>query len=502
MRSEYFYSFTLSSIVGVAVETQLALGYPFSILCGVLALVVHLLSDKASVSKYGFIVPFVFLGLAFGVASVDVSNRSRNVHTLDSFLGQVVRVDGVVVGEPDVREENTNIVLEVQSVTQGAAQGIPPKMVSILAHIPSYPIVQYGDSVSLTGKIAVPKKLAGANGERPFDYRAYLAKDSINYEMSFSKVSVVAHDKGNFVFKKLLDLKQLLMSNIARVIPEPESSLAGGIVLGAKQSLGKEWMQKFRDAGLAHIVVLSGYNISVVASVIGRAVSFLPFTARLGASAISIILFALMVGGGATVLRATLMALVVILARAMGRESEALRVLIFVGWLMVMINPMILFYDVSFQLSFLAALALVTLAPLIEKYFLFVKSAVLREILVTTIATQIFVAPILLYQMGTFSLVGLVANLFVLPLIPTVMLLVSLVAVIAPVPLLSALVVYPAQFLLSYILYVVEIGSRISFANIQFASFGIILLTISYIIIFVVCVMLRKNPEAKVSDAK
>lgn len=490
MREEYFFGFTISSIASVAIETIVHLGYTFGILCSFLALAVFLLGRSPHRQKQSYFVSFVLLGCAIGVFSVDVSMIHRNVHTLDPYLGRIVLIDGEVVSEPDVRETTTNIVIEIRSVED--KQIVP---VNVLVHAPAYPKIQYGDSLSISGKIMLPKNIAPTDGERAFDYRAYLAKDDIYYEMPFSKISITDHNNGNWLFEKLFSLKHWMMQNIAQAIPEPESSLAGGIVLGAKQSLGKVWMQKFRDAGLAHIVVLSGYNIAVVANVIARAATSLPFAVRLGSSAFGIVLFAMMVGGGATVLRATLMALVVILARAMGREHDTLRVLVFVGWVMVMINPAILLSDVSFQLSFLAALSLVVLAPIIEKYFLFVQSDVLREILVTTIATQIFVAPVLLYQMGNFSLVGLVANLFVLPIVPLAMLLVSFVAVLAHVPVAGLFFATPAQFLLKYILFVVNIGSQASFANVHIASFNILALFASYIIIFAVCAILRKAAD-------
>ena len=485
MRSEYFFSFTVSSLLGVAIETIGNFGYSLGILFIFLSIATLLPTMRGANVRQGFIVSLVLLGCAVGSLAVDVSTARGNIHPFCQFVVGVVSVKGIVSAEPDAREMNTNVVLETESIARGGDNVLLPQAVNILVHVPSYPSLRYGDEIVVTGKIIVPPNIVVTPGERPFDYQAYLAKDGIYYEMSFAKVDIVNRGKGNWLLGKLLDLKQLLMNNIAFVIPEPEASLGGGIVLGTKQSLGKDWIQKFRDSGLAHIVVLSGYNIAVVASVIGRMVIFLPFTARLLSSAAGIILFALMVGGGATVLRATLMALVVILARAMGRESDALRILIFVGWLMVLTNPTILLYDVSFQLSFFAALSLVLLAPNLDKYFLFIKNGVMREILVTTVSTQIYVAPLLLYHMGTFSLVGLVANLFVLPTIPLAMFLVTLVSIFASIPLVGVMLGLPTQFLLAYILHVAQIGAQVHFATIRMSSFGIIALVISYAIIFI-----------------
>jgi competence protein ComEC len=493
MNSENFFGFTVGTAVGIVSEIRLGFGYPLAILSAFLGIVVLLLRFGVPAPKTRFLVPLLLFGCALGIIRVDVSQANRNTHALDRYIAHTVQYGGIISGEPDVRESYTNVVLEAKSVSENGMQSVLDDPTNILLRVPTYPELHYGDEVSVTGKVVVPQNFATAPGVRAFDYRAYLAKDDIYYEMPFSKISVSEHDKGNWLLGKLIATKYMLNENIGRAISEPESSLAGGIVLGTKQSLGPEWIQKFRDAGLAHIVVLSGYNIAVVASVIGRAVSFLPFIARLGFSALGIILFAMMVGGGTTVLRATLMALVVILARVMGRESDALRVLILVGWIMVLINPAILLSDVSFQLSFLAALALVVLASPLDKYFSFIKSGVLREIVVTTIATQIFVAPVLLYQMGNFSLVGFVANIFVLPIVPLAMLLVSIVSILGAVPVLGFAAALPTRFLLAYILKVVDVGSRASFANVHVASFGIIPLIISYGIIAVICIMLART---------
>lgn len=497
MKSEDFFGFTVGTALSIVAEVILGFGYPFAILCTFLGIMVLFIRREALPSKTCLAVPFLLFGCALGVIRVNVSQANRNIHILDRYISSVAQYDGIISSEPDVRETYTNVVLESKSVSIGGRQDFLHDPVNILLRVPPYPEIQYGDEILVTGKVVAPKNFATTPGTRAFNYRAYLAKDDIYYEMPFSKITVTDHDKGSWLLGKLIAIKNVLNENIGRVIPEPESSLAGGIVLGTKQSLGTEWIQKFRDAGLAHIVVLSGYNIAVVASVIGRAVSILPFIARLGFSALGIVLFAMMVGGGTTVLRATLMALVVILARAMGRESEALRVLIFVGWVMVLLNPAILLSDVSFQLSFLAALALVVLAPPLDKYFLFIKSGVLREIVVTTIATQIFVAPVLLYQMGNFSLVGFVANIFVLPIVPAAMLFVSIVSVLGVIPVLGVVSALPTQFLLAYILKVVDIGSQVSFANVHVASFGIFPLIISYAIIVIACVMLIQKNNAK-----
>lgn len=465
MSAKYFYGFILSFIAGVALEEITGLGLSFGIFCTLLALTVPLVQGVVSGLRRSFLVSLVLLGCALGVVRVDVSQVKQNAHTLDSLIGKVINVKGVVVEEPDVRESYANIVLEIQNPSQGQSR--------VIARVPTYPALRYGDEVTMVGKVMVPKNLPPKDGKKAFDYRAYLAKDDISYEMYFPKIEVVTHDKGNPIREKLFALKGVLMKNISDTIREPEAALAGGVLLGTQESLGSELLQKFREVGVAHIVVLSGYNIAVVAGVISRLVVFMPFTLRLVASALGIIFFALMVGGSATVVRATVMALIVILARALGREGDALRVLILAGGLMVAVNPMILLHDVSFQLSFMATLALVTLVPILEKYFVQISNVMLREILVTTVATQFFVLPLILYYMGSISLIGIIANIFILPVVPLAMFVVALVAALGWVPLLGGALALVAYVVLAYIILAVELFSRIPFASLSGISFSL-----------------------------
>lgn len=496
MRSEYFFSFIISFIVGIAFESIFNFGYSFGLLCALLAIVTFLVLRCGSCSVSSCIVSFMLLGCSLGVLRVDIFLLKQNAHALTEFLESTVSVSGVITSEPDVREEYANIVLEARGVLYGETQNVLERPSNILVRVPVYPVLRYGDEVSVVGKITVPKNFEPKDGVKAFDYRSYLAKDDIHYQMYFPKATLVSRGEGNSILEKLFALKAWLMGNIVRMISEPEASLAGGITLGTKQSLGDELLQKFRETGVAHIVVLSGYNIAVVAGIISRLVLFMPFSLRIGASATGIALFALMVGGGATVVRATLMALIVILARVLGRDGDALRALVLALGLMVFANPMILLYDVSFQLSFSATLALVTLVPVIEKYFSFISHRVLREIIVTTFATQIFVLPLILYHMGSVSLIGLVANIFILPVVPLAMLTVAFVATLAWVPIVSNIFAFGAYLVLAYIVLVVEFFARVPFASLHNISFPLGALAFAYALLGFFIIKNFPNREA------
>jgi len=479
MRAKYFFGFIISFIVGVALESILNFGYSFAILCALLSLFVLLTPRVRSQTKSVLFVSLILLGGAVGIFRVDVSLANTSARALDSVVGEVVKVVGVIIDEPDVREEYTNIVL--------GSEGVHKEKTRILVRVQAFPALKYGDLVSAVGKVTIPKNFPTEDNMRAFDYRSYLAKDGIFYQMYFPEVTIISHGNGNVIREKLFTFKSWLIKNISQSIPEPEASLASGITLGAKQSLGEDLIQKFRETGVAHIVVLSGYNIAVVAGIISRLIMFMPFSIRLVMSALGITLFAVMVGGGATVVRATAMALVVILARVFGREGDALRVLVLVGGLMVFVNPMILLHDVSFQLSFSATLAIVVFVPVIEKYFSFISSRIFREIVVTTFATQIFVLPLILYHMGSVSLIGFISNIFILPVVPVAMMLVALVAIFSWMPFVGSLLAFLAYILLAYTVTLVEFFARVPFASLHGIPFSFSMLALAYGILVLVC---------------
>lgn len=336
---------------------------------------------------------------------------------------------GTVIEEPEYRDTTLRLVVECGGFR-------------MLATVDRFTVVEYLDTVSVKGVVS-PAKFKGYN----------------DYYINFAKVEVVSH--GSSLVKSLFKLKHSFLSNLKDVLGEPHASLAGGLVVGEKSALGKELLDNFRHAGLIHIVVLSGFNITVIADGLMRVLGFLPQTLRILIGATGMILFSFLVGGGATVIRSTVMALIMLLSKIAGRQYVALQGLLIAGVAMGIYEPKTILYDASFHLSFLATLAMILLAPRIEKRLTFLPERFeFRGIISSTIATQIFVSPYLIYLMGSISFWGLVTNIFVLPVIPPTMLFVFLSGVTGWLShWVSFALAIPAHMLLSYELFVVKLFS-------------------------------------------
>lgn len=373
---------------------------------------------------------------------------------LEGAVGERVTLEGVVA-EPDVRDNGVLLTTKTDVGT-------------VLVKADRFTKVQYGDRIRATGKIEKPELFDTESG-RTFNYPMYLLAHGVTHTMSFAKVEVVDHGQGNWVIAKLLALKQWFVGGIESAMPEPESALLAGLLIGEKRGLGESITESFRRAGVIHIIVLSGYNVALVINTVREGFSlFLSRNVALSSAGVVAILFMLMTGASETAIRATLMALVVLLARAFYRPADGLRILLLVAAGMAVWNPYLVLFDLSYQLSILATLGLILFSHRLVPYLAWLRSKTLIEIVSTTLATQITVLPVLIISVGQVSLVSLISNVLILIPIPYAMLagfFASLIATVSPelaFPL-SAV----AYALLHYIIVVAEFLGSLPFAIVQ-----------------------------------
>lgn len=428
------------------------------------------------------LIMFVFLGLLIGIERYALWDSPQRNSVILEKVGSIVLLEGRVSDEPEVREGKMHLTVALYTTDRnGEAKELNEGLRVIVNRFPEY---HYGDRLLIEGKLTVPEKFTEDDG-RVFDYPKYLQSKGIYYQMIFPSITLTGVGGGSSMLHMLFAIKSHFEHVIASVLPSPHSALLSGLLLGGKQSLGEEWLERFRVAGIIHIVVLSGYNMTIVAEWLVVLFRSFGFYGSLSAGAVGIIVFALMTGGGATVIRAAIMALIVLFARATGRTYDMGRALLLAGTLMVLQNPSILLFDPSFQLSFLASLGLVFISPIIEqKVRLFRGMTMLREVLVSTIATQLTVLPLLLYQTGMLSLVALPANLLVLPFIPFTMLLGFLAAIVGLFSVtLGIFIALPAQGLLSWILAVAKHAEAVPYAAVHTGSISALIVFVLYAVL-------------------
>ncbi len=258
---------------------------------------------------------------------------------LVSFVGQKISVVGIVVDEPDVREHNVKLTVRLSEVRYASTTAYVAE--KILVTVPSYPEFSYGDKVRMNVLLIEPKPI-DTDG-RVFNYSAYLRVRGIWYTSKFTTVSFLESGHGSNIKNVLFKTKHIFTEAINRALPAPKSNLMAGLLLGTKQSLGKELLSEFQRSGVSHVVVLSGYNIVIVAQSVMSLLSFLPHTFSFGFGCLGIILFTMLSGGGASAWRAAIMVLVALFAKQTNREYSAAIGFCIAVVVMLLLNPLLLF---------------------------------------------------------------------------------------------------------------------------------------------------------------
>lgn len=472
MKDRIFYGVCFGFILGVLVRSFLFVNFYIIGLIGVLSLAFIFLFSLISRNKWGIFFSFFILFFCFGILRFQVADKPSPIF-LESQAGRQVSLSGVVIDEVDIRENNQKLVI---------ATGDKGSETKILVTTDFENDFSYGDLIDFRGRLEKPQNFITDQG-KDFDYINYLRKDGILYVMNYPNVEVVESGDGNKIKSLLFRVKEKFLEKINFVIRNPENLLMGGLILGERSAFDESLRQSFVDTGTIHIVALSGYNVTIVAEWFMKLFVFLPQTFGMSMGILSIFLFVIMTGAGSTAVRAGIMASLALYARASGRNYDVARALLLAGIVMIIFNPFILAYDVSFQLSFIATVALIFFTPKIEKYFLWVpKRFGLRDIVSVTSAVYIFVLPFILYKMGNLSLVALPANVLILPFIPFTMLLGFLTGFLGIIHyFLSAPFGYLSYLMLHYELGTIGFLAKVPFASISIPDFPLIFTLLIYI---------------------
>ncbi|MEX0672836.1 MAG: ComEC/Rec2 family competence protein [Candidatus Paceibacterota bacterium] len=503
MNAYLFYGSCVGFLTGVTVATLAGFAWYFAGALLVIAFGV-LVYRRTVVRAEGaaiLVVAVLLVCVSIGVGRYTLMSVWSQESELDRWVGDEVVLSGVVDEEVVAGGNSSTLIVSIDQLHQedGQIKKVPAGT-RVRVSAQSHSTYSYGDRLKIIGELRAPEPFETDTG-RVFKYDTFLAKDSIFHVMYFPRIERIGSDEKNVVVASLLFIKHTFMSGVTRVLPDPHASLANSMLVGARDTLNDEVEQLFRDTGLVHIVVLSGFHVTLIAVAL---ISFLKH-ARVGlrwrslAGVCGIILFAIMVGGGATVVRASIMAALVVVAHLSGHHSHALRALVLAAMVMVFINPMILLHDPSFQLSALATLGLVLLGSVVERWLWFVPQTLgLREIATATIATQFGVWPLLIYMTGSLSFVSIPVNLLALPAVAGAMLfsfLAGLAGMVSPV--LALPVAGLAYVFLSYVLFVVETFNALPLSHVTVPPISIWIPIGVYLLFGVWCIYLYSRGQLK-----
>ena len=416
------------------------------------------------------------LALLGGGVRFESSLPAADEHSLRFYNDTgVVEIQGVVAEEPDIRDRLCLLTFSASEVTvDGEKEKVSG---TALIQVPRYPSYLYGDALRVTGELETPEPFDN------FDYKTYLERQGIYSVIYYPEVEILGRGGGIKPLQWIYSLRERLSASLARALPEPQASLAQGILLGLRTNIPDSLNDAFSRTGTAHILAISGLNISIVIAIF-LSLGTLLFGRRrsiyIWLALVATWLYTLLAGMNPPVVRAAIMGSLFLVAVYLGRQGSAIIALALAAAVMVGIQPQLL-WSVSFQLSFLSMAGLVLFYPYFQAWgrkglaLLFKnkeKTASAANIITdgfaATLAAIVAVGPLIAYNFGVVSLVSAPATFFSLPALPAIMVTTTLVAFIGLLaPLMAQIFGWLSWLFLSYLVLLVRGFDALPYASVQ-----------------------------------
>ncbi len=473
-------AYSLVWLLGVALGAHWAVPWPYALGAGLGLLVLRVLLVRRSALAWLSLAAALLLGVARYRASLPDWSAPDAVAAYRDTGREVVLV-GVLSAPPE--RQGDRVVLRVRAERLRFADEANHLSVHglVLAWAPWAEArdLRYGDRVVLRGDLRSPPQ------GRAFSYRDYLARQGVYAVLKARRVGVLARDQGNLFLAALFALRGRALLEVGRLWPQPEAGLLSGVLLGDDSRIPEDLYQAFRDTGTAHIIAISGFNITLIAGVLmtwlGR------WWGPLWGSLVAVLgigVYTVFVGADAAVVRAALMGSLAVLARRTARPNHPYTALLFAAALMALLRPTVL-WDVGFQLSFAATWGLMRYAepitrgaasllrPLLGPNLTRRILPTLSDALLLTLAAQLTTLPITAWHFHRLSLVALVSN-------PLILLAQAPLMLSGGIALLLALLWEPAGRLaawlawpwVAYTIRTVQVFGNLPWRTITLAPFG------------------------------
>jgi competence protein ComEC len=483
-------------LLGIYIGRNWSLGSPYLWLIVPLLFVALWLLRKRRSERFA-----VMLGLLtiLGVLRVDSVLPRMDAGTVAYHNNRLVRLTGTVVGRPDVRDTTVQFTVEAEELQVDSE--ILPMHGKVLISTAIYPRFEYGDRLQAIGYMQEPPISDDSS------YRDFLARRNTFSLMSYPKLQLLERGQGKSFAAALYAIREHARSVIDRILPYPEAALLSGILLGAYHALPEKLRDSFNATGTSHIIVISGFNITILAIVMLRVSNqWLNRHKAVWISIAGIMFYALLVGADAAVMRAAFMGSMILLAVLVGRASDALTSLALATLVMSAWSPLIL-WDVSFQLSAGATLGLILFASSLYQYAHHTMAGsdrsrfalpLIKDTVIATLAAQVFTLPLLLYYFRRFSLVMPAANILVLPVQPSLMAGGAIALLAGSVWLPAGQVIgWAAWLFLTYTIRIVELLASLPFASVEIGRLPEALLWVYFGTVFAILWVTKQGGQKR-----
>jgi competence protein ComEC len=491
-------------VTGIYLGSKIALPWGIIFIGALpLCLIPFLWQYKKQLLIAGFCL-FVLLG---GCIRLQSSLPVLNEQHLQFYNNKgTAEIEGMVCAEPETGNTTSTLQLSASEIQiDDTKKEISGKA---LIRVPGYREYHYGDILKVTGKLETPPQFDD------FDYKAYLARQGIYSIVNYPEIETLDTGKGFKPLTWIYSLRNRLSQSLSLALPEPQASLAQGILLGLRGNIPYSLQEAFSRTGTAHLLAISGLHLSIIIGILLSAGIWLfgrRYSIYIWLALIAIWLYALGTGMNPPVVRGAVMGSMFLIAEYLGRQRSASTALAFAAAVMVGIEPQVL-WDASFQLSFLAMTGLIFLAPFFQSWARKgITAAVGKEGTVAslgnfiadsfaiTLAAILATWPVIAYYFDVVSFVSLPATFFALLALPGIIITSALVAGAGLwAPFLAQALGWIAWLFLSYFILVIQAFDALPFSSVKLSIIHIWQIWIYYA--FLAAIMAAINYRKQLAD--
>jgi competence protein ComEC len=331
----------------------------------------------------------------------------------ENYLEQSVELKGYVAKEPVYKNEYARVIFQIQD----------EKTFFLQANIPRFPRLKVGQVCRISGNLTEPMS------SEEFDYKNYLKNKRIYYVIKYP-VLECSEERAGFLLKNILmDFKGGIRGEVEKRLSEPQASLFLGVLFGEKRIFEEDFKEALRVASITHIIVASGYNVSIIFLGINKLFFFIPKKPRVLLTIFLIWIYCMLAGLSPSIIRASIMLTFSLIAAYYGVVSNINIVLFASAFIFILIDPRIV-KDIGFLLSISATAGLIYITPILDDFikkvldfsvpFEKLKDSLykfLQNYFIPSLACTIITMPLIAYSFQKISLVGVVTNVMILPVL-------------------------------------------------------------------------------------
>ncbi|MEQ8192257.1 MAG: DNA internalization-related competence protein ComEC/Rec2, partial [Candidatus Eremiobacterota bacterium] len=416
--------------------------------------------------KYIIGINFLLSGFLYG--QIAWHEASRNA--LAGLENNILVLEGIVKGDNIFEHGRTYFTIDTYRIfIYDKSYSISQK---VRVRVDGKREIFTGQRLILKGLLLLPPDRRNP-GE--FSYRDYLLRENIHniiHVNSFDDIKIMDYASGDFLARYGAMIRRKSIIIISELLPGPEGSLLAGMILGTRSSIGESIIKDFQATGTLHILAASGSNISILLVIIVFAGEMLKISHRKSAIVCIpvVIFYAFIAGGEPSIMRASVMSIVVLSGLIIEKEPDLLVSVFASAFLLLIMNPLQL-YDTGFLLSFGSVLGIICFTPPLQKLLAFIPSREIRNCFSVSLAAQLGVSPVVVYYFNELSLVAVLANLMIFMFVASSLVTGVFMLLVYPVfPSGGIIFARISGVLVDYIIFIVTLLSKVPFASVNLPS--------------------------------